>query len=102
MTRRPLEWAQSSAVLVLAVYSEAEILYIGLRGYQQPVIKVSIRFRRDRMQYDRELIEDLREIAILYHASSLLSYKLQEVLDRHIPHLGETCMERGCVDYTLA
>jgi len=54
------------------------------------------------MQYDRELIEDLREIAILYHASSLLSYKLQEVLDRHIPHLGETCMERGCVDYTLA
>jgi hypothetical protein len=54
------------------------------------------------MQYNRELIEDLREIAILYHASSLLSYKLQEVLDRHIPHLGETCMERGCVDYTLA
>jgi hypothetical protein len=71
-------------------------------GYQQPVIKVSIRFRRDRMQYDKDLIEDLREIAILYHASSLLSYKLQEVLDRHIPHLGETCMERGCVDYTLA
>ena len=54
------------------------------------------------MQYDKELIEELREVAILYHASSLLSYKLQEVLDRHIPHLGETCMERGCVDYTLA
>ena len=54
------------------------------------------------MQYDRELIEDLREVAILYHASSLLSYKLQEVLDRHIPHFGEACMERGCVDYTLA
>ena len=54
------------------------------------------------MQYDKDLIEDLREIAILYHASSLLSYKLQEVLDRHIPNLGETCMERGCVDYTLA
>jgi hypothetical protein len=75
---------------------------LGRREYQQPVIKVSIRFRRDRMQYDKDLIEDLREIAILYHASSLLSYKLQEVLDRHIPHLGETCMERGCVDYTLA
>jgi hypothetical protein len=54
------------------------------------------------MQYDRELIGDLREIAILYHASSLLSYKLQEVLDRYVPHLGEICMERGCVDYTLA
>jgi hypothetical protein len=54
------------------------------------------------MQYNKDLIEDLREIAILYHASSLLSYKLQEVLDRHIPYLGETCMERGCVDYTLA
>ena len=54
------------------------------------------------MQYDRDLIEELREVAILYHASSQISYKLQEVLDRHIPHLGEICMERGCVDYTLA
>jgi hypothetical protein len=64
--------------------------------------RVPTPYKGGAMQYDRELIEDLREIAILYHASSLLSYKLQEVLDRHIPHLSETCMERGCVDYTLA
>lgn len=51
------------------------------------------------MQYDKDLIQELREVAILYHASSLLSYKLQDVLDKHIPHLGEACKERGCVDY---
>jgi hypothetical protein len=89
-------------MLVLVVIVKSEMALLEGCEYQQPVIKVSLRFWRDRMQYDRELIEDLREIAILYHASSLLSYKLQEVLDRHIPHLGETCMERGCVDYTLA
>jgi hypothetical protein len=51
------------------------------------------------MQYDKELIEELREVAILYHASSLLPYKLMDVLDKHIPHLGEACKERGCVDF---
>jgi hypothetical protein len=53
------------------------------------------------MLYQPDLIAELRDIAILYHSSSMLSYKLQEVLDKHIPHLGETCMERGCVDYSL-
>jgi hypothetical protein len=53
------------------------------------------------MLYKPDLIEDLREMAILYHSSSLLSYKLQEVLDKHLPHIGDNCMERGCVDYSL-
>ena len=47
------------------------------------------------------ILEDLREIAVLYHDSSLLSYKLQEVLDKHFTCLGQTCGERGCTDYSL-
>ena len=39
---------QSSAVLVLVVIVKSEMALLEGRKYQQPVIKVSIRFRRDR------------------------------------------------------
>jgi len=51
------------------------------------------------MRYDRDLIDELSNIAILYHASRMLPYKLLEVLDKHIPHIGDVCKERGCVEY---
>lgn len=51
------------------------------------------------MRYDRELIDELSEIAILYHASRQLPYKLLEVLDKHLPHIGDVCKERGCIEY---
>lgn len=51
------------------------------------------------MQYDKDLIDELSQVAILYHASSLLPYKLQAILEKYIPHLGEACKERGCIDY---
>ena len=47
------------------------------------------------------ILEDLREVAVLYHDSSLLSYKLQEVLEKHLTQPGQTCGERGCTDYSL-
>ena len=53
----------------------------------------------DTMRYDRDLIDELCEIAILYHASRMLPYKLLDVLDKYLPHVGDTCKERGCIDY---
>lgn len=47
------------------------------------------------------ILEDLREVAVLYHDSSLLSYKLQEVLDKHLSSLCNSYGERGCTDYSL-
>ena len=51
------------------------------------------------MQYKKELIEDLRNVAILYHASVAIRTKLHEVLDKHLPHIGDVCCERGCIEY---
>lgn len=54
------------------------------------------------MRYDKDLIRELCDAAILFHASKLLPYKLQDILDKHIPHLGPACEERGCIDYDPA
>lgn len=51
------------------------------------------------MQYKKELIRELRDVAILFHASQELPYKLLEVLDKHLPHIGDVCCERGCIEY---
>jgi len=54
------------------------------------------------MRYDKDLIRELRDAAVLHHASQQLPYKLQAILDKYIPHLGEACKERGCIDYDPA
>lgn len=51
------------------------------------------------MQYKKELIRELCDVAILFHASQQLPYKLLEVLDKHLPHIGDVCCERGCIEY---
>lgn len=51
------------------------------------------------MQYKKELMQELTATAIMYHASNLLQTKLLEVLDKHLPHVGDTCCERGCIEY---
>jgi hypothetical protein len=51
------------------------------------------------MQYKKELIRELRDVAVLFHASHELPYKLLEVLDKHLPHVGDVCCERGCIEY---
>jgi hypothetical protein len=54
---------------------------------------------RRTMQYKKELIRELRDVAVLFHASQELPYKLLEVLDKHLPHIGDVCCERGCIEY---
>lgn len=51
------------------------------------------------MQYKEELMDELCNAAILYHASSVLRTKMLAVLDKHLPHIGDVCCERGCVEY---
>lgn len=51
------------------------------------------------MQYKKELIRELCDVAVLFHASQELPYKLLEVLDKHLPHIGDVCCERGCIEY---
>lgn len=50
------------------------------------------------MKYEqaKPLLEELAQLAVLYHASSALKTKLFEALDKHIPHLDQACFERGC------
>lgn len=51
------------------------------------------------MQYKKEMMRELCDIAIMYHASSELKYKLLFVLDKYLPHIGDVCCERGCIEY---
>ena len=50
------------------------------------------------MKYSQSkpLVEELMNIAVLFHASSLLRTKIADVIDKHIPDLDPACMERGC------
>lgn len=55
------------------------------------------------MKYSQSkpLVEELINIAVLFHASALLRTKIADVIDKHIPDLDPACMERGCtcIDY---
>jgi hypothetical protein len=44
----------------------------------------------------KELVDELMNIAALFHASSMLRTKIADVIDKHIPNLDPACMERGC------
>jgi len=45
----------------------------------------------------KELVEELLNIAILFHGSpTMLRTKIADVIDKHIPNLDPACMERGC------
>ena len=50
------------------------------------------------MKYSQSklLVEELMNIAVLFHASALLRTKIADVIDKHIPDLDPACMERGC------
>jgi len=50
------------------------------------------------MKYSQSkpLVEELMNIAVLFHASALLRTKLADVINKHIPDLDPACMERGC------
>jgi len=45
----------------------------------------------------KPLIEKLKHIAVLYHASSMLPMKIYEALDEYLPDMDEGCRERGCI-----
>ena len=51
------------------------------------------------MRYEqaKPLVEKLKTIAVLYHASQLLPMKIYEALDEFLPDLDEGCRERGCI-----
>jgi len=51
------------------------------------------------MRYEqaKPLVQKLMEIAIMYHASSLLREKIYNALDEFLPELDEGCRERGCI-----
>ena len=51
------------------------------------------------MRYEqaKPLIEKLKNIAILYHASQLLNVKIYEALNEYLPDMDEGCRERGCI-----
>ena len=49
-----------------------------------------------RYKQARPLVEELMQIAVLYHASSMLRTKIADAIDKHIPDLDEGCFERGC------
>ena len=44
----------------------------------------------------KELVDELMNIAVLFHASSMLRTKIADAIDKHIPDLDPACMERGC------
>ena len=44
----------------------------------------------------KELVDELMNIAVLFHASSMLRTKIADVIDKHISNLDPACMERGC------
>jgi hypothetical protein len=50
------------------------------------------------MKYSQSkpLVEELMNIAVLFHASSMLRTKIADAIDKHIPDLDPACMERGC------
>jgi hypothetical protein len=45
---------------------------------------------------NKKLIDELESVAILYHASNMLSTRIAEALYKHIPTLDQACYERGC------
>ena len=52
------------------------------------------------MRYEqaKPLVEKLKVIAVLYHASpGLLPMKIYEALDEYLPDLDEGCRARGCI-----
>ena len=51
------------------------------------------------MRYEqaKPLVEKLKTIAVLYHASQLLPMKIYEALDEYLPDLDEACRARGCI-----
>jgi len=51
------------------------------------------------MKYEqaKPLIEKLKVIAVLYHASAMLPMKIYEALDEYLPDMDEGCRERGCI-----
>lgn len=51
------------------------------------------------MRYEqaKPLVEKLKVIAVLYHASQLLPMKIYEALDEFLPDLDEGCRARGCI-----
>ena len=51
------------------------------------------------MRYEqaKPLVEKLKVIAVLYHASQLLPLKIYEALDEYLPDLDEGCRARGCI-----
>jgi len=51
------------------------------------------------MRYEqaKPLVEKLKVIAVLYHASQLLPLKIYEALDEFLPDMDEACRERGCI-----
>jgi hypothetical protein len=53
------------------------------------------------MKYEqaKPLLDDLVNIAVLYHASSMLRTKIYEALDEFLPTLDAGCLERGCPCY---
>ena len=49
-------------------------------------------------QQARPLVEELMNIAVLYHAAPMqLRTKIYAAVDKHIPDLDEGCKERGCM-----
>jgi hypothetical protein len=45
----------------------------------------------------KELVEELLNIAILFHGSpTMLRTKIYDAIDKHIPDLDPACKERGC------
>ena len=51
------------------------------------------------MRYEqaKPLVEKLKVIAVLYHASQLLPMKIYEALDEYLPDMDEGCRARGCM-----
>ena len=50
------------------------------------------------MKYEqaKPLLDELCQLAVMYHASQALRTKLFDALNKHIPNLDEGCFERGC------
>jgi hypothetical protein len=52
------------------------------------------------MRYEqaKPLVEQLLNLAILYHASpSMLRLKIYTALDEYLPNMDEGCRTRGCI-----
>jgi hypothetical protein len=51
------------------------------------------------MRYEqaKPLVEKLMNVAVLYHASSMLRSKVFDVIEQELPDLDEGCYERGCI-----